>query len=47
MKNLNQSYLAIGIALGVVLGLAFNNLAIGIALGVSLGLVFGAPKKQL
>jgi hypothetical protein len=40
------SYIGIGIALGVVFGLALDNLAIGIALGVVLGVGFDESNKR-
>jgi hypothetical protein len=37
MDKSSGSYMGIGIALGVVFGLALNNLALGIVLGVAIG----------
>lgn len=53
MSNKNQnkkgSHMGIGLALGVVFGLALNNLGIGIALGVVFGAAvdgFGKDKQS-
>lgn len=35
------SYIGVGIALGVVLGLALNNIGVGIAIGLVLGASMG------
>lgn len=37
--------MGVGIALGVVFGLAVNNLALGIGIGIALGVVIGARNR--
>ena len=38
---IDSTWLAVGIALGAGLGVAFGNLAIGVSLGVAFGTIFG------
>ncbi len=40
------NYLAVGISLGVVFGLIFNNLAIGLALGICFGTTYKGKKNK-
>ncbi len=47
-KKSNQIgiWLAFGAGIGILLGIAFDNIAIGITMGAALGLVFGAAFSQ-
>lgn len=44
-KN-RDDYLAVGISLGVVFGLIWDNLALGLGLGVAFGLLAGRFKSR-
>ena len=42
----NSQYLSIGLALGVMVGVAMDNIPIGICIGVALGVTYDANAKK-
>ena len=45
-KPKNNTYLALGLSLGLAFGIIFKNLAIGLSLGVAFGLLADEASKK-
>jgi hypothetical protein len=45
-NDVDLNNLAVGIALGIVFGVALGNIGLGIALGTAFGLLFGSSCKK-